>query len=66
MLAEYDFQGGTRGKYARRYARGTRTVVLDPDVAVRFPDSESVNDALRLLARLATSSIRTGRRNGSK
>ena len=50
MLDEYDFSKGTRGKYARRYAAGSNVVVLDPDVAEIFPDSESANEALRALA----------------
>jgi hypothetical protein len=47
MLPEYDFRNGVRGKYAARYAAGTNVVLLDPDVAKLFPDSESVNRALR-------------------
>ena len=50
MLDEYDFSGGVRGKYASRFAQGANVVVLDPDVAEAFPDSESVNTALRALA----------------
>jgi hypothetical protein len=50
MRAEYDFSNGVRGKYARRYARGTNVVVLEPDVAKAFPNSEHVNTALRALA----------------
>ena len=50
MLEEYDFSGGVRGKYAKRYAGGTNVVVVDPDVAKFFPDHDSVNDALRHLA----------------
>ena len=53
MRAENDFQGGVRGKYAAKFARGTNIVILEPDVAVRFPDSKSVNDALRALAAVA-------------
>jgi hypothetical protein len=49
MLEEYDFTGGVRGKYAKRYAEGTNVVVIDPDVAEYFPDHDSVNDALRSL-----------------
>ena len=49
LLEEYDFSGGVRGKYAKRYAEGTNVVVLDPDVAPFFPDHDSVNDALRHL-----------------
>ena len=44
---EYDFSQGERGKYARRYAQGTNVVVLDPDVAKKFPNSKSVNASLR-------------------
>ncbi|HYN25845.1 MAG TPA: hypothetical protein VES69_12460 [Pyrinomonadaceae bacterium] len=50
MLEEYDFSGGVRGKYAGRFARGSNVVVLDPDVAQVFTDSEYVNQALRALA----------------
>jgi hypothetical protein len=46
---EYDFSGGVRGKHAARYAKGTNIVVLDPDVAKAFPNSEAVNEALRAL-----------------
>jgi len=46
---EYDFTGAVRGKYAQRYAEGTNVVVLSPDVAEVFPNSDSVNEALRLL-----------------
>jgi len=50
MLEEYDFTGGVRGKYAKRYAEGTNVVVIDPDVVEYFPDHEAVNEALRGLA----------------
>ena len=53
MQLEYDFSGGVRGKHAARYAEGTNVVLLDPDVAKVFRDSASVNEALRLLVRLA-------------
>ncbi len=49
MLEEYDFSNGVRGKYAGRFAKGSNVVVLDPDVAQVFTDSESVNQALRAL-----------------
>ena len=52
ILDEYDFSGGVRGKYARRYEEGSNVVVLDPDVAKAFPDSEAVNKSLRDLARI--------------
>lgn len=52
MLEEYDFSTGVRGKYAKRYHQGSNIVVLEPDVAKRFPNSESVNRALRSLAQI--------------
>ena len=53
MLDEYDFSKGVRGKYAERYAAGSNVVVLSPDVAEIFPDSQSVNEALRTFVRIA-------------
>ena len=44
---EYDFSGGLRGKYAKRFADGSNVVVLDPDVAAEFKTPEGVNSALR-------------------
>ena len=52
MLREYDFSQGVRGKYARRYGRGTNVVVLEPDVAKAFPNAEAVNSSLRSLAEI--------------
>ena len=49
MHSEYDFSKGVRGKYADRFAEGTNLILLQPDVAKEFPDSESVNEALRSL-----------------
>ena len=49
ILPEYDFSQGLRKKYAERYGAGSNLVLLEPDVAERFPDSESVNRALRSL-----------------
>ena len=47
MRSEYDFSGGVRGKYAKRYAEGTNLILLEPDLAAEFPDSRSVSRALR-------------------
>jgi hypothetical protein len=47
MRAEYDFRGGVRGKYYERYRQGTNLVLLEPDLAKVFRDSEAVNIALR-------------------
>jgi hypothetical protein len=59
-LAEYDFSGGVRGKFADRFARGSNVVVLAPDVARVFSDSTAVNDALRALVRIAERKRRAG------
>ncbi|HVD96352.1 MAG TPA: hypothetical protein VNE84_09495 [Candidatus Limnocylindria bacterium] len=52
MLREYDFSKGIRGKYARRFARGSNVVVLEPDVAKVFPNAQAVNSSLRSLAEI--------------
>jgi hypothetical protein len=60
MREEYDFTGGARGKYAERYTVGTNVVVLEADVARAFPDSDSVNAALRELLRIRGSEGASG------
>jgi hypothetical protein len=55
MREEYDFSGGVRGKYYEAYKQSTNVVVLEPDVAEVFRDSASVNEALRLLTKIARS-----------
>lgn len=50
MRPEYDFtsmKGGMRGKYYKRYRKGTNVVLLEPDVAEAFPTEGAVNEALR-------------------
>lgn len=59
MLDNYDFSKGVRGKYIERLKQHERVVVLDPDVAPLFPTSESVNDALRALVKIARQSVPT-------
>ena len=56
MRSEYklsDFKSkGVRGKYYKRImAEGTNVVLLDPDVQKAFPDSTTVNEALRSILR---------------
>ncbi|MCB0071148.1 MAG: hypothetical protein KDE20_06800 [Caldilineaceae bacterium] len=57
LRTEYDLtpllEGASRGKYAERYQEGTNLVLLAPDVAEAFPTQEAVNEALRLVMRLA-------------
>ena len=58
MRAEYDFSKAVRGVTAARYAEGTNVVLLDPDVAKIFPDTRSVNEALRTIARVTRMTLR--------
>jgi hypothetical protein len=56
MRPEYDFSKLKlvgRGIYAKRYRSGTNVVLLDADVRAAFPDDESVNEALRVIAKAA-------------
>jgi len=62
MRPEYDFSEGVRGKHYKGYQAGTIVVFLDPDIAAVFPDSASVNQALRLLVRLSKTKAIAGRR----
>ncbi|MBH8551503.1 hypothetical protein I8751_03740 [Nostocaceae cyanobacterium CENA357] len=58
LRPEYDFaqmEGGIRGKYVEQYRNKNNLVLLDPDVAQAFPNGEAVNEALRLLIKVAQS-----------
>ena len=48
-------KGGVRGKYYNRAMAGTNLVLIEPDLARAFPDTDSVNRALRLLVDAASS-----------
>ena len=53
LRPEYDLsklKSGVRGKYYERARAGTNLVLIEPDLANVFPDTNSVNRALRLLA----------------
>ena len=64
MRPEYDFSEGVRGKHHQAYRAGTNVVFLEADLAAVFPDSASVNQALRLLVKLAqTKGLVGGRSN---
>jgi hypothetical protein len=52
LRPEYDLsrlKRGVRGKYVRRATAGANLVLIEPELTGVFPDSESVNRALRLL-----------------
>ena len=65
LRPEYDlsqFNGGVRGKYYRQATAGTNLVMIERELADVFPDSESVNRALRLLVSTAAAAAGTARR----
>ena len=58
LLPEYDFDysKAVRGKYFKKLMdEGSNIIVLEPDIADAFHDSESVNKALRSLLEIARS-----------
>ena len=60
LRPEYDLstlKNQVRGKYAERYREGTNIVLLEPEVSAAFPDSASVNAALKALINVAGSKV---------
>ena len=53
-----DLSKAVRGKYYDRMQEGTNIILLAPDLMDTFPDSESVNEALRSLKEIAVRSAR--------
>ena len=49
---EIDFSNARPNPFARDYYKSRNLRVLAPDLVEVFPDSESVNEALRTLVRL--------------
>ena len=57
LRPEYDLSElgrGVRGKYYGQAVSGSNLVLIEPDLCRIFPDSDSVNRALRLLVKTAT------------
>ena len=63
-LSKLKFVG--RGMYAERYRSGTNLVLLKPDVRKAFPDDESVNEALRVIAKAAKRLATPAQKSGAK
>lgn len=55
MREHYD----ENGQYTHLFPQKPHVVVLSPDVAAVFPDSDSVNEALRVLVKAAQASVPT-------
>ena len=65
LRPEYDLSqlgGGVRGKYYREASGGTNLVLIEPKLANVFPDTESVNRALKLLVDTAEAAATPARR----
>lgn len=65
LRPEYDLsqlKGGLRGKYYRQAVAGTNLMLIEPELAKVFRDSESVNRALRLLVDTAEAAAGPARR----
>jgi hypothetical protein len=65
LRREYDLSqltGGVRGKYYQQATAGTNLVLIEHGLAAVFPDSESVNRALRMLVNTAAAAAGTVRR----
>lgn len=60
---EYNFSGGVRGKYYKRYMESSNVVVLEPDVHKKFRNSSEVNKALRALIRAKGPRRASGKRS---
>jgi hypothetical protein len=58
MKKEYDFSKGERGKFYRPDIQINVPVYLEPDLRKYFPDSASVNKALRCLLPLVAKKVR--------
>jgi len=57
MRSRYSFKGGQRGRYAHLFPQKPHLVVLSPDMAAVFPDSDSVNEALRTLVKAVQGNV---------
>ena len=65
LRPEYDLsqlKGGVRGKYYRQAVAGTNLMLIEPELARVFRDSDSVNRALRLLVDTAEAAAGPTRR----
>jgi len=59
-------KGRVRGKHHKSTKAGTNLVLLEPDVAEAFPNASAVNEALRMLAEVASRQPRRVRKRNKK
>jgi hypothetical protein len=66
LRSEYDLtklKGGVRGRYYQQAMAGTNLVLVDPELSKVFPDSASVNRALRALRDAAGKAAKPAQRS---
>ncbi len=63
----FDYSKAVRGKYHKRLMQeDSNVVILDPDIAKAFSDSDAVNNALRSLLDLTRTTHRLTKRSRKK
>jgi hypothetical protein len=63
----FDYSKAVRGKYYKHILEeGANVVMLEPDVAKAFVDSDAVNDALRSLLDLTKKTQRLTKHSGGR
>lgn len=68
LRPEYDLSKlgpGARGKYLERARAGSNLVLIEPELAERFPTQDAVNAALRKLVEVAEATAGRGSSGGS-
>ena len=64
---DFDFSKADRGRYSHRLRdEGSNLVLVDPELAKSFPDSASVNAALRSVVEFAKLSAGLTRRSSER
>ena len=65
LRPEYDFSklgAAVRGKYFERAKAGSNLVLIEPELAERFPTQEAVNEALRKLVEVAEATTKRAKK----
>jgi hypothetical protein len=64
---DFDYSKAVRGKYYKRLlSEGANVVMLEPDVAKAFTDSDAVNKALRSLLDLTKTTQRLTKKSSGR
>lgn len=66
MRPEYDFSNARPNPFAKKYAEGSNAVLIDADLLHFFPDSTSVNTALRTIVSLFPKATVSAKRSTKK